>query len=73
MQQHLEPTHIADIQIPLPDDTKKLNVLMQTVTEALEAHERSIEMADMADAQIIELFQMNEDEFDPKLSHSSSG
>ena len=58
VQQHLEPQHIADVQLPLPDDTAKMDELLRTVTAALEAHERSIEMAGMADAQISELLHM---------------
>ena len=62
VQQHLEPPHVADIQIPFPDDTVKLDDLLETVTAALEAHERSIEMETMADRQISELLQVDEDE-----------
>ena len=55
VQQHLEPSHVADVQLPLPDGTDKLNNLLQTVTSALEAHESFIEMAEVADSQIIDL------------------
>ena len=64
VQQHIEPPHVADVQIPLPDDRGKLNGLLQTVTSALEAHERAIEMAIVADKQIIELIHGDEDERD---------
>ena len=68
VQQHLEPQHIADVQLPLPDDTAKMDELLRTVTAALEAHERSIEMAGMADAQISELLHMTEDEIDAEIA-----
>ena len=68
VQQHLEPPHIADVQIPLPDDAERLNDLLQTVTEALDAHERSIKMSSMADSKIIELLQMDEDERDVAIA-----
>ena len=61
VQQHLEPPHVADIQLPLPDDKIKLAALMETVTTALEAHERSIEMALRADTQIIDLLHWETD------------
>ncbi len=68
VQQHLEPQHIADVQLPLPDDTAKMDELLGTVTAALEAHEQSIEMAGMADAQISELLHMTEDEIDAEIA-----
>jgi type I restriction-modification system DNA methylase subunit len=52
VQQHLEPHHIADIQLPMPIDKEALNALLATVTAALEAHEHSVEMGAQADAQI---------------------
>lgn len=55
VQQHLEPPHVADVQMPLPDDEAKLDEIMETVKTALEAHERSIEMEARADAQMLEL------------------
>jgi type I restriction enzyme M protein len=55
VQQHLEPPHVADVQLPLPDDSDKLDALLETVRTALEAHERSIEMAERADKQILDL------------------
>jgi hypothetical protein len=55
VQQHLEPPHIADIQLPLPDDKGKLEELLETVKSALEAHEHSIEMELRADDQMLEL------------------
>lgn len=55
VQQHLEPPHIADIQMPLPDDKAKLEEILDTVKVALEAHERSIEMELQADAQMRDL------------------
>ena len=73
VQQHLEPPHIADIQLPLPDDKVKLDTLMETVKAALEAHEHSIEMEARADAQIIEMLAggsaaMTEDERDMEIA-----
>ena len=55
VQQHLEPPHVADVLIPLPDDTEKLEGLLETVTAALDARERAVAMAGTADEQIIEL------------------
>ena len=43
MQQHLEPSHVADLLLPLPDDQEERASLMGTVVEALEARERSIQ------------------------------
>ena len=57
VQQHLEPSHVADLQLPLPEDTDELDNLMRTVSAAMDAHERSIEMAARARAQIVELLQ----------------
>jgi type I restriction enzyme M protein len=69
VQQHLEPPHVADIQMPLPDDKKKLKELFDSVQAALEAHEHAMEMSARADAQIIEMLgwkpaTMTEDEQD---------
>lgn len=55
VQQHLEPPHIADIQMPLPDDKVKLEQILATVKASLEAHERSIEMELQADGQMLDL------------------
>ena len=55
VQQHLEPSHVSDIQIPLPDKMEELNDLLKTVTSALEAHEKAIQMAATADSQINDL------------------
>lgn len=49
VQQHLEPSHIADLQIPLPDDEAKLDRLLQTVSLSLQAYERSVSMSSEAD------------------------
>ncbi len=57
VQQHLEPPHVADLRIPLPDDTEKPAGLLETVTAALDARERAIAMATTADKQIIELLE----------------
>ena len=59
VQQHLEPSHVADIQIPLPDDMGRLNALFETVTAALEAHQTALEMAIMADSQFTDLLPGN--------------
>ena len=70
VQQHLEPPHIADIQLPLPDDKEKLKALFDSVRSALEAHEHAVEMSARADAQIIDILgwepavTMTEDEQD---------
>ena len=61
VQQHLEPTHVADVQLPLPDDPEKLNELLGTVGTALKAHERSLEMGMRADAQMLNLLQWRAD------------
>lgn len=61
VQQHLEPPHIADIQLPLPDDKDKLRILLETVKISLEAHERSIEMEERADKQILDLIHWEND------------
>ena len=55
VQQHLEPSHVADLQLPLPDDPSKLSDILQTVTSALETLERSIEMELRADQQMLDL------------------
>lgn len=57
VQQHLEPQHVADIQIPLPDDRGRLSEILQTVRLALAAHERSVEMEARTDAQMVDLLQ----------------
>jgi type I restriction enzyme M protein len=67
VQQHLEPPHIADIQLPTPDNETQLDALLKSVTSALEAHEHSIEMAEHADEQIIQILKLDalsEDETD---------
>jgi type I restriction enzyme M protein len=61
VQQHLEPPHVADVQLPLPDDKAKLNEILKTVKAALEAHERSVEMELQADAQILDLLHWEGD------------
>ena len=55
VQQHLEPSHVSDLQLPLPDDESELKRIMETVTSALEARERSIEMETQADGQMLKL------------------
>ena len=57
VQQHLEPPHVANLLIPLPDDTEKLESLLETVTVALDARERAVTMAAMADEQIADLLE----------------
>jgi type I restriction enzyme M protein len=71
VQQHLEPPHIADIQLPLPDDKVRLQALLETVKAALEAHERSIEMEARAGAQILEMLNPAEDETDIEIAHKA--
>lgn len=60
VQQHLEPSHVADLVLPLPDDESKLAEMMSTVTSALEARERSIEMETKADEQMLDLLGWGE-------------
>jgi len=60
VQQHLEPPHVADVQLPLPDDEDQLNELLTSVTSALEAHERSIEMEARADEQMLQLLRWDD-------------
>lgn len=55
VQQHLEPSHVADMQIPLPEDNKQLQKLFSTVTNALEAREQFVEMQAQADSQLLDL------------------
>jgi type I restriction enzyme M protein len=57
VQQHLEPPHIADVQLPLPDDKVKLKTLLDTVKSALEAYEHALEMEAQADALLIDLLR----------------
>ena len=68
VQQHLEPPHVADVQLPLPDDMGRLNSLLETVTAALDAHERAIEMAEAADRQVINLLRRDEDAADIEIA-----
>ena len=51
VQQHLEPSHVADVQVPLRDDMDQLGALLGTVTSALEAHQKAVESAVTADNQ----------------------
>jgi restriction endonuclease S subunit len=55
VQQHLEPYHIADLLIPLPDNESELSQLMDTVTAAISANEKAIELGVQADAQMIKM------------------
>lgn len=72
VQQHLEPPHIADVQLPLPDDKAKLNEILETVKAALEAHERSVEMELMADAQVLDLLHWeSEDRIDSAIARAA--
>jgi type I restriction-modification system DNA methylase subunit len=61
VQQHLEPPHVADLQLPLPDDKIQMDQIIEAVTMSLEAHERSIEMEERADGQLLKLLQWSED------------
>ena len=61
VQQHLEPPHVADIQLPLPDDKDKREELMATVTAALEARERSVELEGQADRQLSSILRWIDD------------
>jgi type I restriction enzyme M protein len=58
VQQHLEPSHVADVQLPLPDDHQHLKKLMSTVASALEAFEESITMEAEADKQMLDLLRL---------------
>ena len=53
VQQHLEPSHVADLMLPIPDDPEVRAQLMRTVGEALEAYERSIEFEERADRDML--------------------
>jgi type I restriction enzyme M protein len=64
VQQHLEPMHIADVQLPLPDDSEKLKVLLDTVKAAMEAYEHAIEMEARSDALIADLLGLQSPEDD---------
>jgi type I restriction-modification system DNA methylase subunit len=57
VQQHLEPSHVADLQIPLPDDESELRRVMHTVTAAMKANEQAIQIGAQADAQMLELLR----------------
>lgn len=59
VQQHLEPSHIADLQMPLPDDEEELKRLLRTVSDALAAREKAIEMDENADNQMLKLLDWN--------------
>ncbi len=43
VQQHLEPSHVADLQVPVPDDPGKLKRLAEAVLRAHDARERFLE------------------------------
>jgi type I restriction enzyme M protein len=55
VQQHLEPHHVADLMLPLPDDKKDRAALMQVVVDALETRERSIELDNQADSDMLRM------------------
>jgi type I restriction enzyme M protein len=57
VQQHLEPSHVADLALPLPDGKKDLANLMTLVVGALEARERSVELEDTADKDMLRMLE----------------
>ncbi|MBI1730758.1 N-6 DNA methylase [Candidatus Acetothermia bacterium] len=57
VQQHLEPSHVSDVLIPLPEDTNTLQTVMNSVVAALEAKERSVELDDQADRELSDMLQ----------------
>ena len=54
VQQHLEPSHVADLQIPLPDNKDDLERFLKMVETSSEAHEQSLEIEAQADARMLE-------------------
>ncbi len=60
VQQHLEPSHVADVQLPLPEDAEKLNYIFSIVTTALEAREKYVETETEADSEMLNLLRWNE-------------
>lgn len=44
VQQHLEPSHVADVLVAIPDDRIALEQIARIATEAIEQRERSIEL-----------------------------
>ncbi len=60
VQQHLEPSHVADVQLPLPEDAEKLNYIFSIVTTALEAREKYVETEPEADSELLNLLRWNE-------------
>jgi len=59
VQQHLEPMHVADLQLPLPDEKRELKKIMVAVTAALEARENSIEKEALAESLMLGLLGLN--------------
>jgi type I restriction enzyme M protein len=55
VQQHLEPLHVADLQLPLPDDNKAMGKMLKAVVEAMESREQSIELEDKAGLSLLKL------------------
>lgn len=60
VQQHIEPIHVADILLPLPEDSTKLDAMFSTVTDALEAREKYVETEAKADSEMLNLLRWNE-------------
>jgi len=55
VQQHLEPSHVSDLLIPIPDDDAKLRQVMKSVISAVNTNERAIELGIQADTQMLNL------------------
>lgn len=60
VQQHLEPPHVADLQLPLPEDPEQLNAIMSVVKAAMDAREQSIKLEGKADSQMRTLLGWDE-------------
>jgi type I restriction-modification system DNA methylase subunit len=61
VQQHLEPGHVADLLLPLPDDEEGRKNLMNVVKKALAAREKSVERETEADEMLWKLIRWDEE------------
>ena len=48
IQQHLEPEHVRDLLVPLPDDLKLIKPIADTVKKAIQVKEQLEELNDRA-------------------------
>jgi type I restriction enzyme M protein len=57
VQQHLEPAHVADVLLPLPEDGRILDGLLEAVLGGCEARERAVELEERADKALREILK----------------